>query len=110
MSKTSLFLAGVLSLSSLAFAGSKTYDISLPSAVKAGNLQLPAGDYTLKLQGSNAILTDAHTRKSFTAPVKVGTSPKKFSFTAVETSPEGTDERITGIELGGSTTQIEFTK
>ena len=104
-----LFLAGALSLCGLAFAGSKTYDITLPVAAKAGSLQLAAGDYRLKIEGTNAILTDSH-RKSFTAPIKVENATHKFTFTAVETAPEGSAERITAIDLAGSTTQIEFTK
>lgn len=53
---------------------------------------------------------EPHTRKTFTTPVKVETAPRKFNYTAVETAPDGGGERITSIDLGGSATQIEFTK
>jgi hypothetical protein len=108
MSKTSIFLAGVLSLSGLAMAGSKSYDISLPAAVKAGTLQLAAGEYKLKIDGATATFVD-HTRKTFTAPIKMVSAPHKFNYTAVETSPEAGSERITAIDLAGSASQVEFT-
>ncbi len=109
MSKTSFLLAGILSISGLALAGSKSYDISLPVAAKAGSLQLPAGDYKLKIDGANATFMEPQTRKTFTAPIKMIAAPRKFNYTAVETAPEAGSERITAIDLGGSTNQVEFT-
>lgn len=102
-------LAGALSLCGLAIAGSKTYDITLPSAAKAGSVQLAAGDYKLKVDGATAIFTDPHTRKTVTAPVKMSNASRKFTYTAVETAPEEGAQRITAIDLGGSTMQVEFT-
>lgn len=109
MSKTSILLAGVLSLSGLAMAGSKSYDISLPVAAKAGTLQLAAGDYKLKIDGTTATFVEPQTRKTFTAPIKMVSAPHKFNYTAVETAPEAGAERITAIDLAGSTSQVEFT-
>jgi hypothetical protein len=109
MSKTSFLLVGVLSLSGLAVAGSKSYDISLPVAAKAGSLQLAAGDYKLKIDGTTATFTEPQTRKTFTAPIKMVSATHKFNFTAVETAPEAGTERITAIDLGGSSNQVEFT-
>ena len=110
MSKTSFLLVGALSICSLAVAGTKSYNITLPTAAKAGALQLAAGDYTLKVDGTNATFIEPHTRKAFTTTIKMGTAPHKFSYTAVETAPDGGSDRITSIDLGGSSTQIEFTK
>jgi hypothetical protein len=110
MSKTSFLLIGVLSLCSLAVAGSKSYNITLPVAAKAGALKLAAGDYTLKVDGTTATFVDPRTRKAVSAPIKLGTAAHKFNYTAVETKPEGGEERITSIDLAGSTTQIEFPK
>lgn len=106
--KKSLLLIGALSFCGLAFAGSKTYDITLPSAAKAGTVQLAAGDYKLKVDGATATFTDPHTRKTFTAPVKMENASHKFTYTAVETAPEQGSQRITQIDLGGSTMQVEF--
>ena len=106
--KKSLIFAGALSLSAICFAGTKSYDINLSTAAKAGNVTLAAGEYKLTVQGTNAVFTDAKTRKTFTAPIKVETSPKKFHYTAVDTAPDQGSDKITSIELGGSTTQIAF--
>ena len=106
--KKSLILVGALSLSAICFAGSKSYDINLTNPVKAGNVVLAAGEYKLQVQGTNAVFTDARTRKTFTAPVKVETSAKKYQYTAVDTAPDQGSEKITSIELGGSTTQLAF--
>ena len=106
--KKSLILAGALSLGAICFAGTKSYDINLTTPAKAGNVVLAAGQYKLSVQGTNAVFTDARTRKSFTAPVKVETAPKKFHYTSVDTAPDQGSDKITSIELGGSTTQIAF--
>jgi hypothetical protein len=106
--KKSLVLAGALSLSAICFAGTKSYDINLTTAAKVGNVVLAAGEYKLTVQGTNAVFTESKTRKTFTAPIKVETSAKKYQYTAVDTAPDQGSEKITSIELGGSTTQIEF--
>lgn len=101
-------LAGVLSLSAICFAGTKTYEINLTAPAKAGSVTLAKGAYKLQIQGTNAVFTDSKTRQTFTAPVKVETSTRKFQFTAVDTATDAGAEKITSIELGGSTTQIAF--
>lgn len=106
--KKSIILAGALSLSAICFAGTKSYEINLSTAAKAGGVMLAPGQYKLQVQGSNAVFTDSKTRKTFTAPIKVGTGPKKYHYTAVDTAPDQGSEKITSIELGGSTTQIAF--
>lgn len=106
--KKSFILAGALSLSAIAFAGTKSYDITLSAPAHVGSMVLAAGDYKLSMQGTNAVFTDAKTRKTFTAPAKVATSTKKYQYTAVDTAPDAGSEKITSIELGGSTTQIAF--
>lgn len=104
--KKSLFFAGLLAVSG-AFAGSKTYDIKLAVAAKAGATELKAGSYKLKIDGSNAIFTDVKTKQSFTTPAKIATGKNKFEFTALETT-DGQVERIDAIDLGGTSTKIEF--
>jgi hypothetical protein len=44
------------------------------------------------------------------APVKVENGAKRFAYTAVDASKEGTVDKVTAIEIGGSTTRLEFTK
>ena len=54
MTTKSLLLVATLALAGIASA--KSYNITLSAPMKAGSVQLPAGEYSLKVQGSNAIL------------------------------------------------------
>jgi len=103
-----LFAIGVLALSSLCILSAKTYEITLTSVTKAGSVQLKPGQYTLKIQGNNAIFTDVNTAKSFTTPVKVETTDKKFDDTKVQSSKDGDSDKIEEIDLGGSKTKLGF--
>jgi hypothetical protein len=110
MTIKSLLIAGTLALASLSIASAKSYDIVLSSTTKVANMQLKAGEYRVKLEGTNAIFTEVESGKSFTAPAKVETNAKKFSLTAVDTATKAGAERIEAIELGGTTTKIEFSE
>ena len=110
MTKKSFIPVVLLSLSALCFAGSKSYDVTFASPSTVGNVVLAAGQYTVKVEGGNAVFTPFHSNKSFTAPVKLGTSPKKFKFTAVDATKDGNTEHINAIELGGSNTRLDFGK
>ena len=101
-------LVAIFALATLSFASTKSYSVTLPHASKAGNQQLTAGEYNVKVDGSNAIFTDKRTHKSVTIPVKVETGEKKFPVTSVDSTTQGAAERIDSIQLGGSTTKLEF--
>ncbi len=102
-----LFAIAVLALSALTVASAKTYTIVLAHSTKAGTVQLKAGQYKLKVDGANAVFTDAKSQ-SFTTPVKVQSTEKKFEQTRVQTTTQGADEVLTEIDLGGSTTKLGF--
>jgi len=106
--KKSLLIFGFVSLSSLALAGTKSYEIVLETPAKAGALQLPAGDYKVKVDGAKAVFTDTRTNKSVSTDIKLKTADRKFSHTAVDSSKDGNTDRIDAIELGGSNTEIDF--
>ncbi len=108
--KKSLVLGVVLSLSSLCFAGQKSYDVIFSAPATVGSVKLAAGEYKVKVDGANAVFTDSKSFKSVTAPVKVETGTKKFQFTAVDATKDSGVDKINAIELGGSTTKLEFTK
>jgi hypothetical protein len=105
--KTKSLLIAAFALASIAFAGSKTYDITLSKASKAGSVVLAPGEYQLKVDGTTATFTDSH-RKTFTTTIKVESAAKKFANTAVDSSDSGSTELIHAIMLGGSTTKIDF--
>jgi hypothetical protein len=106
MKKTSL-LIGVLALASLGFAAGKTYNVTLSKPAKVGTLQLAAGNYQMKLDGATAVFTDSK-RHSFTTAVKVESAPKKFEYTAVDSTDSGNTELVHSITLGGSVTKVQF--
>lgn len=105
--KKFLVVAG-LALSSLTVLSAKTYDIVLSSKTKAGALELKPGQYKLKIDGSNAVFTDTSKGKSYTTPVKVETTDKKFPDTRVQSVKDGDAEKITEIDLGGAKTKLGF--
>jgi hypothetical protein len=106
--KKTFVLGIVLSLSSIMFAGTKSYQVVFTSAAKVGSVKLAPGEYTLKVDGANAVFTNNSNSKKFTAPVKVETGTKKFQVTAVDSTKDGDGETVKAIELGGSTTTLEF--
>jgi hypothetical protein len=106
MTTKSLLLIATLALAGIANA--KSYDITLSTPVKAGSIQLDAGEYSLKVQGSNAIFTNVQTGKRVTAAVKAETAEKKFDMTAVILDTKDGDSHIMSVELGGSSTKLEL--
>ena len=108
MTLKSILMVGTLSLSSVVLLNARSYDIHLYTPAMAGNVQLPAGDYKLKLDGTNAVLKDSDNNKTYTTPVKVETEDKKFDETAVVTDNDNGTTHIKAIEIGGSTTKLEF--
>jgi hypothetical protein len=108
MTKKSLILLGVLAMLTLPIASAKSYTISLGSPTVVGSAQLSPGEYTLKVEGSNAVFTKVDSSKSVTAPVKIENADHKFDVTSVESTQEGNAQHIRDIQLGGSTTKLDF--
>jgi hypothetical protein len=108
MTKRSLLLLGVLAMVTLPIASAKSYDIAFSGPTMVGNAQLPAGQYTLKVEGSNAVITNGDNYKSVTAPVKIESIDKKYDETAVVTIRKGDAQHVSVIELGGSKTKLDF--
>jgi hypothetical protein len=101
-------VVAALALSSMTVVCAKSYDIILSGPTKAGNITLKAGQYRLKVDGSNAIFTDVNSSKSFTTPVKVETTEKKYEDTRVQSTKDGDTDKIQEIDLGGSKTKLGF--
>jgi hypothetical protein len=108
MTAKSLLFVGALGVASLGIASAKSYDITLSSPAMAGNLELKPGEYQLKVEGSQAVFTDVQSSKKWTAPVKVETGTVKFTQTTVESVTQGDMAHINAIDLGGSTTKLQF--
>ena len=108
--KKSFVLGVVLSLSTLCFAGQKSFTIILDKATNVRTLKLTPGEYKVKVDGANAVFTNNSNYKSVSTPVKVETADKKFKETAVDTVKSGSGETVTAIQVGGTTTKLDFTK
>ena len=106
MTAKSLFIVGALAFSSLGIASAKSYDILLTAPAMAGATELKPGEYKLKVEGAQAVFTDAQSAKSFSVPVKVENSDKKFANTAVESTNQNGMDNIQAIDLGGSNTRL----
>ena len=108
MTLKSLLIVGTLSLASFGIASAKSYDIVLSQPTMAGATQLQPGEYKLKVENNQAVFTDVQNEKTFTTPVKVETKNQKFGETQVQTSHQGDMDHISKIDLGGSTTELNF--
>jgi len=106
--KKSVFLTAILALASISAVYSKSYDLNISRPTQAGSLQLKAGDYDLKVDGDKAIFTDVNTSKKYTVTVKVENAAKKFSTTRIDATSSGASDVLKDIQLGGTTTQIDF--
>jgi hypothetical protein len=107
MNVRSLLLVGAMALSSAALASAKTYDITLLGPAKAGAVELQPGEYKVRVEGSQAVFTDAH-NKSFTVPATVENAAKKFGYTSVETANHDGMDTIQAIDLGDSKTRVKL--
>ena len=105
MTGKSLLTLGALTLATVGLAAAKSYDINLPANTKAGAIELKPSEYRLKLEGSQAVFTDTR-GNSFTVPVKVENSDKKFRDTQVESANQNGMDTIQSIDLGGSDTRL----
>ena len=108
MTARAVLLVGVLTLSSLAVARTKSYAVSLSEPVKVHNTQLAPGDYKVTIEGSNAVFNDTQKGTSYTLPVRVENAPRKFDVTAMDTVRQGDSTNLTSISLGGSKTKLDF--
>jgi hypothetical protein len=107
MTGKTFLMVGALTLSTLGIASAKSYDIVLAQPAMAGATELKAGEYKVKVEGSQAVFTDVQNAKSsFSVPVKVENSDRKFNNTEVETQTQGGMDNIQAIDLGGSSTRL----
>jgi hypothetical protein len=106
MTGKSILTAGALMLSTLGIASAKSYDIVLVAPAMAGTNELKSGDYKVKIEGDQAVFTGAQNEKSFSVPVKVENTDKKFNYTSIESANQNGMDTIQAIDLGGSNTRV----
>jgi hypothetical protein len=107
MTMKSLLIAGALTLSSLAFAGTKSYEFSLGANTKIGSTELKAGEYKIKVEGNQATIRDQQSGKSVTLNVKIEHAAQKFDQTVVRSVAKDGKDQVQEIELGGTDNRVE---
>jgi len=108
--KKSFVLGLVLSLSTICFAGQKSFTVIFDKATTVGAVKLAPGEYKVKVDGTNAVFTNNSNYKSVSTAVKVETAEQKFKDTAVDTVKGASGDVVTAISVGGSTTRLDFGK
>ncbi len=101
---TVLAIAGL----SIASANSKSYEIVLNTAATAGQTELRAGRYLVKVNGAFAEFVNIENSHSIMAPVRIETGASKFDNTAVDTKTENGVSQIEFIELQDTNSKLEF--
>lgn len=93
----------------LSIASAKTYHVVVPDHAEMAGAKLRAGDYSVKIDGTKAILIGDEDNKKIEANGAVQTAEKKFAETTLEVV-KGSDgiNHITAIDLGGTTTRLTF--
>ncbi len=76
MTIKSLLLTGALAVGSLSIASAKSYDIVLSNPTKVANVNLKAGEYRVKLEGSNAVFTAVENGQNSRRPPRLRTPPR----------------------------------
>ena len=107
MTSKSLFISCALALSMLGTAWGASWSITLTGPTKAGATVLKPGVNELQLKGTQLTLTN-EAGKSFSIAAKVEQNDKKFATTLVDVATASGGDFIREIDLGGTTTKIEF--
>lgn len=110
MRSTSLAAAAALFLAVVTVASAKSWHIAIDHPAKAGNTTLPAGNYTIKLNKTQSEFIAADSGKKYDVPVKLVNADRKYHETAVVTTQGSGTELIESIQLGGTSTEMEFTR
>jgi hypothetical protein len=97
----------ILTLMGVSLICAKTYTFSVPNSTQAGTAQLKAGQYSLKVDGSQVVLMDERGHRIDTN-AKIETTGQKAAATAVSISTANGASRIEWIELGGSNSRVVF--
>lgn len=102
--KIILFLA----VTSLSFAGTKSYDVTFGAPAVLGGTEVASGQYKVSIDGSKVTLVNESTRKSIEANATVQTSEKKYSETIVQSKRVDGKDLVDEIQIGGTKTALDF--
>ena len=101
MKLTQLRLSLAILAASVASAAS-SYKVTLPSDLFAGDVQLKAGEYTMTLEGKQAVFKKG--KESIQIPAIVEKNDKKFMVTVLELN----GAKIQSIDIGGTDMKLSL--
>jgi hypothetical protein len=101
MKLNQLFL-GLAILTASVVSAASSYKVTLPSDLFAGEVLLKAGDYTLTLEGKQAVFKRG--KETIQIPAIVEKNDRKFSDTTLEIN----GGKIQSVDLGGTDMRIMF--
>ena len=104
--KTKLFMT--FAVAALSIAGAKSYDLTFDQPAMVGNVKLAAGHYSVKVDASTVHFKNLDTGKTVDVNGKLGTASQKFDSTSSTSNAENGTLKVKEIDLGGTTTKIEF--
>jgi hypothetical protein len=97
-----LILACAIAAGMLPALAASVYKVTLPSDVSIGGTKLKSGDYSVTIEGKQAVFKKG--KDTFQIPVDVEKADKKFSQTTLEM--DQTTVRV--INLGGTDSRLVF--
>jgi hypothetical protein len=104
----SIFMVAALAIASLSAVSAKSYEITLVNPAVAGQTELRAGHYLVKVNGAFAEFLNLDNSHTTMVPVKVEAAKSKFDNTEVDTKNENGVSQIQSIELQDTNSILEF--
>ncbi len=104
----SILMVAALAVASLSVVSAKSYEFTLNNTTAAGQTELRAGHYLVKVNGAYAEFFNIDNRHTVMVPVKVEAAKGMFENTAVEVKTENGVSQIQSIELQDSNSKLEF--
>jgi uncharacterized secreted protein with C-terminal beta-propeller domain len=98
----------LVAVAGLSVLGAKSYDVTFASPAVLGSVEVPAGQYSLKIDGSKVMLTNSTNGKHVEADATVQAMPTKFSETIVQSKHVDGKDLVNEIQIGGTKTALDF--
>jgi hypothetical protein len=98
----------LFAVAGLSVAGAKSYDVTFGSPTVLGAVQVPAGQYQLKFEGSKVTLVNTSNGKRLEADATVQEMPTKFAETIVSSKHVDGKDLVDEIQIGGTKTALDF--
>ena len=86
----------------------KSFDITFSAPAVLGGATVPAGQYQLKFDGAKVTLINASSGKHFDTIAIVQNGSTKFADTIVQAKRVDGKDLVDEIQLGGTTTALDF--